>query len=350
MRVGLRILKPETVAWLRRELQRGELSRAALGRELCSRDGWRNPRGALCAASARKALPHLAEQLRLSLPRALAGPPRRGCGPRVDGLRLALTEFCGSLGGAGGGPAAGGGHGVGAEAVRAAAGGGAPARPGAGAGLPADVSAGVGGGSAGRTELRGVGATVGAARRAPGLGRPHAGGPHRAGGLQRPFSGAAGGAGAALGVAHAGSCNSASGGGLGSAARAAAGAGGDVRGGVAAGNELSGGGLGVRGPDGGSSARVAGCGRAEVRLAAGSGSGLGGDVAGCAGACAGVVSGPCLGRRGRLGAARVCAFGLGRRAFAAASGTVGGGLGAASGPAAAGGLSRRSQKVGGRWG
>ena len=97
MRVGLRILKPETVAWLRRELQRGELSRAALGRELCARDGWRNPRGALCAASARKALPHLAGQLRLSLPPAQAGPPRRGCGPRVDGLRLGLTEFCGSL-------------------------------------------------------------------------------------------------------------------------------------------------------------------------------------------------------------------------------------------------------------
>ena len=97
MRVGLRILKPETVAWLRQELQRGELSRAALGRELCLRDGWRNRRGALCAASARKALPHLAGQLRLSLPPAQAGPPRRGCGPRVDGLRLGLTEFCGSL-------------------------------------------------------------------------------------------------------------------------------------------------------------------------------------------------------------------------------------------------------------
>ena len=34
MRVGLRILKPETVNWLRQELQRGELSRAALGRGL----------------------------------------------------------------------------------------------------------------------------------------------------------------------------------------------------------------------------------------------------------------------------------------------------------------------------
>ena len=30
MRAGLRILKPETVSWLRRELRRGELSRAAL--------------------------------------------------------------------------------------------------------------------------------------------------------------------------------------------------------------------------------------------------------------------------------------------------------------------------------
>ena len=53
--------------------------------------------GSLCAASARKALPHLANQLGMALPPAEAGPPRRGCGPRVDGLRLVLTEFCGSL-------------------------------------------------------------------------------------------------------------------------------------------------------------------------------------------------------------------------------------------------------------
>ena len=34
MRVGLRIVKPETVSWLHQELQRGELPRAALGRGL----------------------------------------------------------------------------------------------------------------------------------------------------------------------------------------------------------------------------------------------------------------------------------------------------------------------------
>ena len=97
MRVGLRILQPETVAWLGEELRRGELSRAALGRGLCLRDGWRNRRGELCAASARKALPRLASALGLSLPPAQSGPPRRGCGPQVDGSGLALTEFCGSL-------------------------------------------------------------------------------------------------------------------------------------------------------------------------------------------------------------------------------------------------------------
>ena len=97
MRVGLRILQPATVEWLREELHRGELSRAALGRELCLRDGWRNARGELCAASARKALPRLASGLGLSLPPAQPGPPRRGCGPLVDESRLALTEFCGSL-------------------------------------------------------------------------------------------------------------------------------------------------------------------------------------------------------------------------------------------------------------
>ena len=97
MRIGLRILHPETVQWLRRELEHGELSRAALGRELCERDGWRNPRGALCAASARKALPRLASELRLSLPPAQSGPPRRGCGPSAVAEPLSLTAFCGSL-------------------------------------------------------------------------------------------------------------------------------------------------------------------------------------------------------------------------------------------------------------
>ena len=72
-----------------------------------------------------------------------------------------------------------------------------------------------------------------------------------------------------------------------------------------------------------------------------------GDAAAAAGARSGVVSGPCGGRRGQLGAARVPALGLGRRALAAAAGAAGGGLGTASGPAAAGDLPRQRRATGG---
>ena len=71
-------------------------SRASLGRELCARDGWRNARGALCAASARKALPRLAAALGLSLPPAQPGPLRRGCGPAACASGLPLTAFSGA--------------------------------------------------------------------------------------------------------------------------------------------------------------------------------------------------------------------------------------------------------------
>lgn len=60
MRVGVRILRPETVVWLRRALQAGNLSRAALGRGVCEREEWRNPKGDYCEAA--------------------AGPPIRFCG------------------------------------------------------------------------------------------------------------------------------------------------------------------------------------------------------------------------------------------------------------------------------
>ena len=97
MRVGLRILKPKTVEWLRAQLLRGVLSRAALGRGLCEQDDWRNRQGKLCAASARKALPRLADELQLALPLPQPGPP--SCRPRAgaDKPPLELTEFAGSL-------------------------------------------------------------------------------------------------------------------------------------------------------------------------------------------------------------------------------------------------------------
>ena len=88
------MLKPETVQWLQRAVQQGGFSRAGLARELCERDGWRNPRGKLCAASARKALPRLAEQLGLALPPARAGVPAcRRRGPQGP----PPVQFAGSL-------------------------------------------------------------------------------------------------------------------------------------------------------------------------------------------------------------------------------------------------------------
>ena len=75
VRVGLRIFRPQTVAWLREALLQGQLSRAALGRGVCEREDWRNRKGESCTASARKALPALAAQLGLELPLAQPGPP-----------------------------------------------------------------------------------------------------------------------------------------------------------------------------------------------------------------------------------------------------------------------------------
>ena len=77
MRVGKRLLKPETVTWLRDVLQEGELTRSAIAREFCERDGWKNRQGVPCAASARTALPRLAEALALPLPPPLPQPDNR---------------------------------------------------------------------------------------------------------------------------------------------------------------------------------------------------------------------------------------------------------------------------------
>ena len=45
MRVGRRLLKSQTVTWLRDVLQECELTRSAIARELCKRDGWKNRQG-----------------------------------------------------------------------------------------------------------------------------------------------------------------------------------------------------------------------------------------------------------------------------------------------------------------
>ena len=94
MRVGLRIFRPQTVAWLREALLGGQLSRAALGRGVCEQEDWRNPKGEYCTASARKALPELAAQLGLPLPAAQPGPP---AGQRCSRPPAPTACFSGSL-------------------------------------------------------------------------------------------------------------------------------------------------------------------------------------------------------------------------------------------------------------
>ena len=94
MRVGLRQFSSGTAGWLREALIAGELTRSALARQLCEREDWRNRKGELCAASARKALPVLARHCGLRLPAPSNSPPSRegfvaGPAPR--------TEFAGSL-------------------------------------------------------------------------------------------------------------------------------------------------------------------------------------------------------------------------------------------------------------
>ena len=94
MRVGLRQFSSGTAGWLREALIAGELTRSALARQLCEREDWRNRKGELCAASARKALPVLARHCGLRLPAPSNSPPSREgfvAGP------VPRTEFAGSL-------------------------------------------------------------------------------------------------------------------------------------------------------------------------------------------------------------------------------------------------------------
>ena len=75
MRIGLRHYSSETVDWLRAQLAAGKHSRTFLARELCEREDWRNPQGALCLASARAVLPKLSAAIGAPLPepRSLGG-------------------------------------------------------------------------------------------------------------------------------------------------------------------------------------------------------------------------------------------------------------------------------------
>ena len=74
--------------WLRGALLAGNLSRAALRRGLCEQDEWRNPKGELCEASARKALP---------LPRFTGTLQELGAVRLRAALEPAVRQLCASL-------------------------------------------------------------------------------------------------------------------------------------------------------------------------------------------------------------------------------------------------------------
>ena len=72
MQIGMRQIPFETAEWFRAACSGGGLTRSALARGLCEREGWRSPAGRLCLASARKLLPRLAGELGVRLPEARA--------------------------------------------------------------------------------------------------------------------------------------------------------------------------------------------------------------------------------------------------------------------------------------
>ena len=71
MQIGMRRVSPETLEWFGTACREGGVTRAALAREVCERETWRNRLGKPCLASARKVLPRLAERTGVRLPQAL---------------------------------------------------------------------------------------------------------------------------------------------------------------------------------------------------------------------------------------------------------------------------------------
>ena len=70
MQIGLRQFETEVIEWFKRAATGGDYTRSALARELCERSEWRNPKGQLCEAQARKVLPKLASEVSIKLPKA----------------------------------------------------------------------------------------------------------------------------------------------------------------------------------------------------------------------------------------------------------------------------------------
>ena len=83
MQVGLHQFHADTIEWLSKAVLEEGRTRSSLARDLCALEDWTGDRGEHCLASARKALPVLADKLGLALPaaRAAFGRGRRESAP-----------------------------------------------------------------------------------------------------------------------------------------------------------------------------------------------------------------------------------------------------------------------------
>ena len=72
MQVGLHQFHADTIDWLSKAVLEEGCTRSSLARDLCALEDWTGDRGEPCLASARKALPVLADRLGLALPAARA--------------------------------------------------------------------------------------------------------------------------------------------------------------------------------------------------------------------------------------------------------------------------------------
>ena len=99
MQVGLHQFHADTIEWLSKAVLEEGRTRSSLARDLCALEDWTGDRGEHCLASARKALPVLADKLGLALPaaRAAFGRGRRE-GAAIEAfpdlsLRCRLTDL-----------------------------------------------------------------------------------------------------------------------------------------------------------------------------------------------------------------------------------------------------------------
>ena len=68
MQIGIRQFDNEVIEWFKLAATGSDYTRSGLARELCERSDWRNVKGQLCEAQARKRLVELAEELSITLP------------------------------------------------------------------------------------------------------------------------------------------------------------------------------------------------------------------------------------------------------------------------------------------